>query len=207
MDIRKTNRSRVRMLLGRWGCWMAQLETLEEERRWAQDWFERCRRDAEVRGACTGVCPGEPDPEGGGCALAGEILPEGNAQQSAGNEVYSAGAPGADAACTGAARQSAGYTAAYEHCAPCAAAHTLLARIDRECRSLVQLRETVEEMLARMKAEQAQVIRLRYSKGLSWIQIGLRMHCDSSTARRMEAAAVDMIAGKLELLSEKPARF
>lgn len=77
---------------------------------------------------------------------------------------------------------------------PSETAQRLVAQIDREIEDLLRLRESLSEPMLRLSAPQQQALLLRYEKGLNWVQISLKMHCDERTARRFEERAVDELA-------------
>jgi len=67
-----------------------------------------------------------------------------------------------------------------------------------EIEQLLRMRGSVACLMERLSAEQQLVLILRYERRLSWVQIGIRMHYDERTVRRLEERAVDIIAEAVE---------
>ena len=81
-------------------------------------------------------------------------------------------------------------------------AHDLLRDIKSEMDQLIKQRAAISALVARLPAEEQQVLIYRYEYELNAVQIGLRLFYDERTVRRFEACAVDRIAGWLADKSE-----
>lgn len=79
-------------------------------------------------------------------------------------------------------------------------ARDLLRDIKSEMDQLIKQRAAISALVARLPAEEQQVLIYRYEYELNAVQIGLRLFYDERTVRRFEACAVDRIA---EWLADK----
>lgn len=68
-------------------------------------------------------------------------------------------------------------------------------------------KRSMDELINALPHEQRRVLELRYVDGHQWVFIGMKMCMDETTAKRMEARAVDEIMQHIETCHEMPRRI
>lgn len=73
------------------------------------------------------------------------------------------------------------------------------AKIDAEITEAIRLRNCISDCMRMLEPAHEKVLAYRYMDGHGWQYIALKMNYDISSVHRIEAQAVDIIAGMVEI--------
>ncbi len=73
----------------------------------------------------------------------------------------------------------------------------------REISAILRRKVLIDDMVAALPEIQKRVLELRYIDGHRWTYIALKLHYDESSVRRLEAAAVTVLAENLDFETEE----
>lgn len=65
---------------------------------------------------------------------------------------------------------------------------------EERARELTRWRDAMDAAIDDLAAEAREIVRMRYQKGHTWAYVGIKMHMDEATARRIEREACDRLA-------------